>query len=180
MNAYHDNAQVDLLREAGMTDADIAHSRQVAGIAVGLGSLARVAVDLSLVALGALFHDLGKVRTDGILHGVEGARLGRHLGLPGAVLDIMEKHVRAGVPLEQTGDYGLPARDFGLTSLEEKLVIYADKLADMVEEPGLVASVGEARLRFARILDERPDLAKDEATKARYLACAAEVEELVR
>ena len=180
MNAYHDNAQVELLRESGMTEADITHSRQVAGIAVGLGSLARVAVDISLVALGALFHDLGKVRTDGILHGVEGARLGRHLGLPDAVLDIMEKHVRAGVPLEQSAHYGLPPRDYSLTSLEEKLVIYADKLADMVEEPGLVASVGEARLRFARILDERPDLAKDEATKARYLACAAEVEELVR
>lgn len=180
MNAYHDNAQVELLREAGMTEADITHSRRVAGIAVGLGSLAGVAVDLTLVALGALFHDLGKVRTGGILHGVEGARLGRHLGLPDGVLDIMEKHVRAGVPLEQAVSYGLPRRDFSLTSLEEKLVIYADKLADMVEEPGLVASVGEARLRFARILEERADLAKDEATMARYLACAAEVEELLR
>ncbi|MBZ2170980.1 HD domain-containing protein [Nitratidesulfovibrio sp. SRB-5] len=180
MNAYHDNAQVELLREAGMTEADIAHSRLVAGIAVGLGSRSRVAVNLSLVALGGLFHDLGKVRTDGILHGVEGARLGRHLGLPGEVLDIMEKHVRAGVPLDQTADYGLPPRDFSLTTLEEKLVIYADKLSDMVEEPGLVASVGEARLRFARILEERADLAKDEATRARYLTCAAEVEALLR
>ena len=180
MNAWHDNAQVELLREAGMAEADITHSRRVAGIAVGLGSLVRVAVDLSLVALGALFHDLGKVRTDGILHGVEGARLGRHLGLPDAVLDIMEKHVRAGVPLEQTANYELPRRDFSLTSLEEKLVIYADKLADIVEEPGLVASVGEARLRFARILEERADLAKDEATRARYLTCAAEVEALLR
>lgn len=180
MKAYHDNAQVALLREAGMAEADITHSRLVAGIAVGLGSLTRVAVDLSLVALGALFHDLGKVRTDGILHGVEGARLGRHLKLPEAVLDIMEKHVRAGVPLEETARYGLPPRDFSLTSLEERLVIYADKLADMVEEPRLVASVGEARLRFAGILETRADLAKDEATRARYLACAAEVEGLLR
>lgn len=59
-------------------------------------------------------------------------------------------------------------------------MIYADKLADIVEEPGLVASVGEARLRFGRILEERTDLAKDEATLARYLACAAEVEALLR
>ncbi len=150
MNAYHDNAQVELLREAGMTEADITHSRLVAGIAVGLGSLARVAVDLSLVALGALFHDLGKVRTDGILHGVEGARLGRHLGLPGAVLWALMNKVLFGHYIA-TG-YGDVSRLFGWHNVLPALRNYGETCARILPL-GVLAAL--ATTRGGRVADPR-------------------------
>lgn len=164
---------VGLLRGQGMEEGGVAHSVRVASIAVWLaGRLdpAKVGpLDLELVRRGGLLHDLGKVRDLTNLHGVVGAELGRALGVPEPVLGCMEKHVRHGPPAEDAKGYGLPERDFSFTCVEERIVSYADKLCDVLAA-GLAQSAAEAHLRLPEILRERPGLAKDEATEARYLA----------
>jgi len=105
MNTRIDPDDVVLLRRAGLTEEDLAHSIFVASIAGELldamPKKMREGLDGRLAVRGALFHDLGKVVTSGITHGEEGARIGRELGLPQEVLAVMVKHVRAGVPPDE-------------------------------------------------------------------------------
>lgn len=171
---------VALLRRAGLDEEDVSHSVLVAETVAALAGDLAAPPDLALAVRGALFHDLGKVSDRGIMHGLEGVRLGRELGLPEAALRVARVHVRAGVPPEEAADYGLPEGDYRPHSLEEKLGIYADKLTDILEEPGLAAGLADARSRFASILAVRPDLSKDAATAGRYLALHREIEALPR
>jgi len=175
---------IALLRASGLPQEDVGHSVGVARIVATLleemPPAALAGLDGALAVRAALFHDLGKTVTTGILHGEEGARIGRGLGLPEGVLAVMVKHVRAGVPAQQAASYGLPPGDRRVTRLEEALAIYADKLSDIVEEPGLAAGLADARRRFAGILSTRADLAKDAATRDRYLALAQAVETAIR
>lgn len=162
-----------LLRAQGVGEKGLRHAAQVASVALwlvaGLDPDKAGPLDLDLVRRGALLHDLGKVRDTGNLHGVAGAEIGRGLGLPEAVLGCMEKHVRHGVPLDQTEALGLPRRDFSFTRLEERLVSYADKLSDVLAA-GLAEGPAEAHARLPELLAAHPALAKDEATLGRYLA----------
>lgn len=171
--ALWNDPDVGLLRGQGMSEGAVAHSVQVASVALWLAGCVDTdkagPVDLELVRRGALLHDLGKVRDVTNLHGVAGAEMGRGLGLPEGVLACMEKHVRHGPPRDQAPGYGLPDRDFSFARIEERLVSYADKLADVLAA-GLAETPAEAHARLPEILRGHPGLAKDEATEARYLA----------
>jgi uncharacterized protein len=105
----------------------------VAAVAVRLAGVLRDRgheVDVELVEVGALLHDLGRARTHGIDHGVVGGEMARGLGLPEALVRVIERHIGAGIPAEEAAAQGLPARDFLPVTLEERLVAYADKLTD--------------------------------------------------
>lgn len=159
---------VILLGAQGVGERGQRHAVQVASIALVVARAQKEAVDLELVRRGALLHDLGKVRDTGNLHGVAGAELGRELGLPESVLACVEKHVRHGVPEAEAAGYGLPVRDYSFAGVEERIVSYADKLADILEA-GLAESLADARARLPGILAANPELAKDAATLGRYV-----------
>lgn len=160
---------VSQLKAQGVGERGLRHAVQVASIALAVARGQKEPVDLELVRRGALLHDLGKVRDAGNLHGVAGTELGRELGLPEAVLACIEKHVRHGVPEAQAAGYGLPVRDYSFIRVEERIVSYADKLADILEA-GLAESLTDARARLPEILAANTKLAKDEATRDRYVA----------
>ena len=144
---------IDCLRRAGLSDKDIGHSIRVAFRAVDIGRRMNSPLDIDLLGRGALLHDLGKAKTREIDHGVAGAELGRMLGLPEPLLAIMEKHVNAGLSADEARELGLPERDYAPARIEEKIVIYADKLSDIVSHPDrLVSSDAEAEERFEEIL----------------------------
>jgi uncharacterized protein (TIGR00295 family) len=86
--------------------------------------------DIELVEAGALLHDLGRAKTHGITHAVEGARLGDRLGLPKEIIRIIERHICAGIPKEDAVNLGLPEKDFTPETLEEKIVAHADNLVE--------------------------------------------------
>lgn len=86
-------------------------------------------VDAGLVRAGALLHDIGRGRTHGIRHAVEGAQIGNELGLPEPLLHIIERHIGAGIEAQEAVKLGLPARDYLPVTLEEKIVAHADNLA---------------------------------------------------
>jgi uncharacterized protein (TIGR00295 family) len=117
-----------LLREAGCSDEIINHCEAVRKVAVRIAKKAHA--DIQLVEAGALLHDIGRSKTQGIMHGVEGAKIATELGLPLSIVNIIERHLGAGIPLEEAAMLGLPSKDYMPITLEEKIVAHADNLID--------------------------------------------------
>lgn len=181
MHTARHKEDVELLRKAGVSEEDIAHCAKVEEKALEIAERTGAHVDRELVGRGALLHDLGKARTHAIEHGMIGAEMGRNLGLPKEVTDIMEKHIRGGLTGEEARELGLPVKDYRLNSLEERIVIYADRLVDIITD-GLVA-IGsderEAEQSFEEILKSVPKYGKNEETLRRYLGYHREIQDLI-
>jgi uncharacterized protein len=119
-----------VLRDVGCQPNVIRHSLAVERKALEIAEKISEnghAVDIKLVGLGAILHDIGRAKTHGIEHGVEGAKILRRKGL-GRFADFAELHIGAGIPAGEAKELGLPERDFMPRTLEEKIVTYADKL----------------------------------------------------
>ena len=136
---------------------------------------------MELVGKGALFHDLGKAKTHEIEHGKIGAEMGKQLGLSKAITDIMEKHIRGGLTEKEAQELRLPLKDYTLRTLEEKIVIYADRLVDIITD-GIVtiSSETEAETRFEEILRDAPKYGKNEITMKRYIGYHKEIQGLMK
>lgn len=119
------------LKKMGCNEKIIQHCRVVSKTALDIAESileSGTIIDLELVRLGGLLHDVGRSITSDINHGVEGARLLREEGFPENLAKIAERHVGAGIPRKEAKILGLPAKDFLPQTLEEKIVCYADKL----------------------------------------------------
>ncbi len=172
-------ADINLLRQAGVSEGDIAHSVKVAEKALEIASRIPKDLDMELVGRGALFHDLGKAKTHEIEHGKLGAEMGAALGLPPTITAVMEKHIRGGLSAEEAVELGLPVKDYTLSTLEERIIIYADRLVDIITD-GIVSIRGEkeAEERFEEILRTIPKYGKNDKTLERYLGYHQEIQGL--
>jgi len=172
------NADVELLRKAGVSEDDIRHCLAVADKALEIACRTGSELDLELIGRGALFHDLGKSKTHAIEHGKLGAEMGKALSLPSAVTDIMEKHIRGGLTEAEAKELGLPVKDYRLKSAEEKIVIYADRLVDIITD-GVVNTEEEAEQRFEEILKNNIKYGKNDITLNRYLDYHREIQAMM-
>jgi uncharacterized protein len=176
------NGDIELLRKTGVSVNDIKHCLKVAEKALEIARRTKTDVNTELIGRGALFHDLGKAKTHEIEHGKIGAELGKQLGLPEGITDIMEKHIRGGLTEQEARELGLPVKDYTLKTLEERIVIYADRVVDIITD-GIV-DIGsdelEAERRFEEILREYPKYGKNEKTLNRYLGYHREIQELIK
>ncbi len=172
---------IDLLKAQGMVDEDLEHSIQVAEKALEIANRMNANLDMELIGRGALFHDLGKTETHGITHGLIGAEIGAKLGLPAPVNAIMEKHIRGGLTEAEAIELKLPVKDYTLHLLEEKVIIYADRLVDIIHE-GIVEITEEleAETRFKEILRDEIKYGKNEITINRYYQYHDEIQNLIR
>lgn len=122
---------IRLLEESGCAPNVIEHCKVVASLAVEIAEKAKAAgnnVNPELVEVGALLHDLGRCRTHGIAHAVEGFKLAKNKGVEPEVAEIIKRHIGAGVSKEEAKEFGLPEDDYFPRSLEEKIVAHADNL----------------------------------------------------
>jgi len=120
-----------ILREAGCGRSIVRHCVVVSSLAVRIARVfveRGLNVDVGLVEVGGLLHDVGRSKSHEIEHGAVGGEIVRELGLPEAVARVVERHVGAGLTAEEASGYGLPRRDFVPVIWEEKIVCYADKL----------------------------------------------------
>ena len=181
MNYKIKNSDIELLRNAGVSGDDIKHCTRVAEKALEIAQGIGADIDIELVSRGALFHDLGKAKTHEIEHGKIGAELGKELGLQKEITDIMEKHIRGGLTEDEAEELGLPVKDYSLRTLEEKIVIYADRLVDIITD-GIVtiSSETEAETRFEEILRDVPKYGKNEITLKRYIGYHKEIQGLMK
>jgi len=119
---------LNYLREAGCSDKVIEHCKAVRDIAVRIAQ--KTNADLDLVEAGALLHDIGRSKTHGIRHAIEGVKIGKKLGFSEDILKIIERHIGAGLSKDEAKKLGLPAKDYFPVTLEEKIVCHADNLID--------------------------------------------------
>lgn len=175
------DSDIEILRKAGVSEDDIKHCVKVAKKALEIAERIKANVDMELVGRGALFHDLGKAKTHEIGHGKIGAEIGRQLGLPEEITAIMEKHIRGGLTEQEARELGLPIKDYTLKKLEERIVIYADRLVDIITD-GIVEinDESEAEKRFEEILRTYPKYGKNEKTLNRYLSYHREIQGLMK
>jgi uncharacterized protein len=119
------------LLDAGCSERVVSHCKAVSKLAVKFATICKnkgYNVDVDLVAVGGLLHDIGRSKTHDVSHAVEGVKIAKSLGLPDRVVSIIERHIGGGIGAEEAKRLGLPVKDYFPLTLEEKLVAYADKL----------------------------------------------------
>ncbi len=131
-----------LLKENYCSDEVIRHCKAVRDVAVKMAQ--RAHADIKLVEAGALLHDIGRSKTHGIFHGVEGAKIAKKLDLPESIVNIIERHLGAGISLEVAKKLGLPPKDYTPHTLEEKIVCQADNLIDNCQRQTIEKEVERA------------------------------------
>jgi uncharacterized protein len=122
-----------ILSDYGCSKNVIAHCQAVSALAVKLGRFCKSkgqTVNIDLVKIGGLLHDIGRSKTHDITHAVVGAEIARSLNLPESIVLIIERHIGGGITSEEAKKLGLPGKDYFPLTLEEKLVAYADKLIE--------------------------------------------------
>lgn len=126
-------AAVSFLVQAGCSKRVIEHCRAVKALAVEIAEACRrrgLKVDVSLVEIGALVHDVGRAVTHGVEHGVAGADIARNSNMPDKLVHIIERHIGGGITVDEAKRLGLPVKSYVPVSLEERIVAYADKLIE--------------------------------------------------
>ncbi|MBI0584520.1 MAG: HDIG domain-containing protein [Methanomassiliicoccus sp.] len=117
---------IDILKDHGAPDRLIKHVCTVTALAVAVAR--RCGADQDLIIAGGLLHDLGRTRTHGVRHGLEGEALARSLGLPEPLVLIIRRHIGSGILPKEARTLGLPDLDYVPRTLEEKIVCHADNL----------------------------------------------------
>ena len=120
-------------KKHGSLPVIVEHCRAVERVArIISGELARrgVAVDESVIRAGALLHDVGRTRTQTVRHGYEGAEILRREGVDERVVEVVRRHVGAGIAREEARELGLPDGDYVPRTLEQRVVCFADKMID--------------------------------------------------
>ncbi|MEM4733964.1 MAG: TIGR00295 family protein [Candidatus Bathyarchaeia archaeon] len=122
-----------LLRESGCSENVIKHCEAVAELAVEIAENCinkGIKVDLKLVEIGALLHDIGRSKTHSVHHAVAGAQIAQTLGLPEPIIAIIKRHVGGGITAKEARKLGWPKDVYTPQTIEEKIIAYADKLIE--------------------------------------------------
>jgi uncharacterized protein len=124
---------IKILRENGCSPRVIGHCKAVSELAVRIAKKCEkngIKVDIELIRVGALLHDIGRSKTHSVHHVAVGAEIARSLGLPASVIAIIERHAGGGITVEEASRLGWPEKSYVPETLEEKIVSYADKLIE--------------------------------------------------
>ncbi len=135
---------INLLKEFGCSREVIDHCKAVRDIAIKIAK--KAGADVRLVEASALLHDIGRSKTHGIRHIIEGAEIAKKLGLSEKIIRIIETHIGAGLPADEAKRLGLPARDFVPKTLEEKIICHADSLIENNKKQTIESEVERALL----------------------------------
>ena len=151
---------LDAVRRAGCSEQVVEHLLAVERTALSIAKKVQARghkIDLKRVRLGSLLHDIGRAKTHGIAHGVEGGKILKEMGLDDFVA-FAERHIGAGLPAAEAKELGLPARALIPKTIEEKVVTYADKLV-----------MGNRRVSYKRAFEMfRDDLGRNHPALKRF------------
>lgn len=120
-----------LFDDAGCPDWVRDHVDKVRIVAIRMAKLAAAnghAVNVDLVEVGAILHDVGRAQTQDPTHAYIGAAWLRQNGVEEPIVNIVERHTGAGLAGADAKLLGLPNRDFIPQTIEEKIVAHADNL----------------------------------------------------
>jgi uncharacterized protein (TIGR00295 family) len=122
-----------LHRKYGSNDRTVSHCQACAKISALLCERAAGqghTVDEGAAVAGALLHDIGRSQTQTVRHGYVGAQILEKEGVDGVVVEIVRRHVGAGISPGEAVSLGFPPGDYVPRTVEQKIVCFADKLLD--------------------------------------------------
>jgi len=146
-----DKMALKLLSESGCSRRVINHCKAVEKVATEIAEACKkkgLNVDIKLVQIGALLHDIGRSKTHSVDHAIVGAEIARSLNMPEEVVSIIERHVGGGITIEEAENLEWPVKSYVPATLEEKIVTYADKLIEGSER----VSIEQTIKKFSRKL----------------------------
>lgn len=147
-----DKMEIKLLEKENTPENVIEHCKAVCRKAMKIASNFDNA-DKDLIRKGALLHDIGRSRTHGITHAIVGVEIARGYGYPTDVLNIIERHIGAGITAEEAVRLGLPEKSYVPETLEEKIVAHADNLISGSREVDLDFVIG----KWKRTIEDSDD-----------------------
>ena len=125
--------EIEILKKEKTPENVIAHSIAVCKKASEI-ALNFPEADKDLIRKGALLHDIGRSKTHGISHAVEGRKIAQQYGYGEDVLNIIERHIGAGITKDEAKKLSLPEKSYVPETLEEKIVAHADNLISGTKE----------------------------------------------
>ena len=128
--------EIELLKKENTPENVIEHCKAVCKKAMKIAANFDYA-DEDLIRKGALLHDIGRSRTHGITHAIEGVEIAKRYGYSEDVLNIIERHIGAGITEQEAEKLGLPKKSYVPQTLEEKIVAHADNLISGRDEVDL-------------------------------------------
>lgn len=157
-----------LLREEHCSKRVIAHCEAVSKLAVETAEICRkrgLTVDVGLVEIGALLHDIGRSKTHSVNHVVVGAQIAKARGLPDSVISIIKCHVGGGITESEAKELGWPEDNYFPLRLEDKIVSYADKLVETSDRVPIEITIQKLREEKLFLAAERVQTIYDEITE---------------
>lgn len=108
----------------------------------------RIECDRDLVEVGSLLHDIGRTRSHNKDHAIIGADILRKEGVDEAIVNIVERHVGAGLTEPEAIQLGLPPKNYVPRTIEEKIVCHADNLIGGTERVSIQDTIKIARIKW--------------------------------
>ena len=151
MNSNLPSSQVALalLFDCGCSERVIAHCKAVSALAVKFASVCQsrgYPVDVDLVEVGALLHDIGRSKTHDVSHAVVGVEIAKSLNLPEPIVSIIEHHIGGGISADEAKELGLVdelgSKDEVINYVEEQIGEKVD-IVSYKKEKGLLGSLGQ-------------------------------------
>lgn len=138
---------VEILEEEGCSRKVIEHVKAVSEKSLEIAE--RISkngheVNLELVEVGGLLHDIGRCKVHDISHGIRGAEILRKRGLDQFAC-FAENHLGAGIDIDESENLAIPKGEYLPESLEEKIVTYGDNLVDGSEFISFEEAMDEMR-----------------------------------
>ena len=122
---------IEIMKNLGLPKNIINHELAVMRKARNLAhNITEVEVDIELVKIGALMHDIGRCVLHSMAHGPVGGDIIRKLGFKSSekLARVVERHLLAGLTIDEAKKFELPERSYIPETIEEKLVCFSDKL----------------------------------------------------
>jgi len=144
---------IDILVKTGCAKRVIDHCKTVAKFSVKVAKAFQgknVDINIQLVEISGLLHDIGRSKTHTVDHGFIGGEIARSLDLPQSVVKAIERHVGGGIPKEEAKRLGWPARSYLPLAWEEKIVCYADKRVEGMRTVPIRQALGSYVARLGR------------------------------
>jgi len=119
---------LDLLKRLKVPLSIRRHSEKVADKAIEIAlKIKKAKIDINLIEIGAILHDIGRVKTHSFKHALIGGKLLKQRGFSDKLARICETHILGGLDKEDAKKVGLPEKNYLPSSLEEKIICLADK-----------------------------------------------------
>ena len=119
---------LDLLKRLKVPLSVRRHSEKVADKAIEIAlKIKKAKIDINLIEIGAILHDIGRVKTHSFKHALIGGKLLKQRGFSDKLARICETHILGGLDKEDAKKVGLPEKNYLPSSLEEKVICLADK-----------------------------------------------------